>query len=58
MKTAVITGSTKGIGLGLAKEFLKRGCSVVLSGRNKQKLEQEVNALKETCGDDKVLGQI
>ena len=58
MKTAVITGSTKGIGLGLAKEFLKRGCSVVLSGRNKHKLEQEVNVLKEAFGNDNVLGQI
>ena len=31
MKTVVITGSSKGIGLGLATEFLKRECSVVLS---------------------------
>ena len=58
MKTAVITGSTKGIGLGLAKEFLKRGCSVVISGRNKHKLEQEVKILEEEFGKDNVLGQI
>ena len=58
MKIAVITGSTKGIGLGLAKEFLKRGCSVVISGRNKHKLEQEVKILEEEFGKDKVLGQI
>ena len=35
MKTVVITGSTRGIGHGLAVEFLKRGCAVVISGRNK-----------------------
>lgn len=58
MKTVVITGSTKGIGLGLAKEFLKRGCSIVISGRNQQRLEQEVHRLQEEYGDDKVLGQI
>jgi len=32
MKNVVITGSTKGIGLGLAKEFLKRNCAVVICG--------------------------
>lgn len=33
-KTVVVTGSTRGIGLGLAKEFLKRGCNVVICGRS------------------------
>jgi len=32
-KVVVVTGSTKGIGKGLAREFLKRGHSVVISGR-------------------------
>ena len=32
MKTVVITGSTRGIGLGMAKEFLNRGHQVVISG--------------------------
>lgn len=31
---AVITGSTRGIGLGLARELYKRGCSVVVTGRS------------------------
>ncbi len=34
MKTVVITGSTRGIGLEMAKEFLRCGCRVVLSGRH------------------------
>ena len=38
-KTIVITGSTKGIGLGLADEFLKRGHNVVVSGRNLSDLQ-------------------
>ncbi|MEA4869205.1 3-phenylpropionate-dihydrodiol/cinnamic acid-dihydrodiol dehydrogenase [bioreactor metagenome] len=33
MKSIVITGSTRGIGLAMAKEFLRAGCRVTLSGR-------------------------
>lgn len=33
MKNVVITGSTRGIGLAMAKEFLAAGCRVTLSGR-------------------------
>ena len=57
MKTVIITGSTKGIGLGLAKEFLKRDCSVVISSRSRDKLKQVVQNLKETFGSDRVMGQ-
>jgi NAD(P)-dependent dehydrogenase (short-subunit alcohol dehydrogenase family) len=34
MKNVVITGSTKGLGLCMAREFLRLGCNVTLSGRN------------------------
>ncbi len=33
MKNVVITGSTRGIGLAMAAEFLRAGCRVTLSGR-------------------------
>ena len=33
MKNVVITGSTRGIGLSMAMEFLHAGCNVTLSGR-------------------------
>ncbi len=33
MKNVVITGSTRGIGLAMAEEFLKSGCNVTVSGR-------------------------
>jgi NAD(P)-dependent dehydrogenase (short-subunit alcohol dehydrogenase family) len=33
MKNVVITGSTRGVGLCMAREFLQAGCSVTLSGR-------------------------
>jgi NADP-dependent 3-hydroxy acid dehydrogenase YdfG len=32
MKNVVITGSTRGLGLAMAKEFLKAGCNVTISG--------------------------
>ncbi|HHW00115.1 MAG TPA: SDR family oxidoreductase [Clostridiaceae bacterium] len=33
MKNVVITGSTRGIGFSMAKEFLRAGCNVTISGR-------------------------
>lgn len=33
MRNVVITGSTRGIGFSMAREFLKAGCHVTLSGR-------------------------
>ena len=34
MKNVVITGSTRGIGFAMAREFLKAGCQVTFSGRS------------------------
>jgi NAD(P)-dependent dehydrogenase (short-subunit alcohol dehydrogenase family)/predicted MFS family arabinose efflux permease len=45
MKTVIITGSTRGIGLGLANEFLKRGCKVVVSGRTQEACDKAVAEL-------------
>jgi short-subunit dehydrogenase len=47
MKNVVITGSTRGIGSAMAKEFLKAGCNVTLSGRGETvplSLKNELNA--------------
>ena len=46
MKTVVITGSARGIGRGLAENFLKRECRVVVSGRSPEAVEQVVQALE------------
>ncbi|MBT3320090.1 MAG: SDR family oxidoreductase [Clostridia bacterium] len=40
MKNIVITGSTRGIGLEMARVFLQSGCNVVLSGRGETMSEQ------------------
>lgn len=45
MKTVVITGSTRGIGRGLAEAFLARGCTVVVSGRTAAAVDKTVAAL-------------
>ncbi len=39
-KTVVITGSTKGIGKGYAREFLRRGVNVVVSGRTQNAVDE------------------
>ena len=39
VKSIVITGGTRGLGYGLAKDFLNRDCAVTICGRNAQTLE-------------------
>ena len=56
MKTIVITGSTRGIGLGLAREFLKRGCNLMLSGRDKATLDRVQEDLGREFGAGRVFG--
>jgi short-subunit dehydrogenase len=57
MTNIVITGSTKGIGLGLATEFAKRGNNVMIAGRTQQAID---NATKQISlpmsANNKVIG--
>jgi NAD(P)-dependent dehydrogenase (short-subunit alcohol dehydrogenase family) len=57
MKTIVITGSTRGIGFGLAEQFLQRGCRVVVSGRSQEAVDRAVARLAGKYGNDRVAGQ-
>ena len=54
-KRVVITGSTKGIGRGLAEEFIKNGCCVVVSSRKPDAVEETVAAL-ELYGSERAAG--
>ena len=45
MKSIVITGSTSGIGLGLADAFLARGCAVTISGHSQTNLDKAYEIL-------------
>ncbi|GLP96404.1 SDR family NAD(P)-dependent oxidoreductase [Paraferrimonas sedimenticola] len=57
MTCVVITGSTRGIGRGLAKEFLELGAKVVVSGRSQPAVDEVVALLAQTYGEDKVTGK-
>jgi NAD(P)-dependent dehydrogenase (short-subunit alcohol dehydrogenase family) len=56
MKTVLITGSTRGIGLGLADAFLARGCSVLISGRRKEDVDQVALSLSQKYPQKNILG--
>ena len=53
----VITGSTKGIGLGMAREFLKRGHNVVVSSRGQAAVDAAIAELSREYPSDKIAGQ-
>jgi len=42
----VITGSTRGLGLRMAREFLARGCAVMVSGRTREAVAEAVARLR------------
>jgi len=52
----VITGSTQGIGLGLAHEFLKRGHNVVISSRREAVVKTVVAALQSEYSERRIMG--
>ncbi len=50
-KVAVIAGGTKGIGLGIALEFVREGAKVVVGGTNPKNGEEAVREIKTAGGD-------
>jgi NAD(P)-dependent dehydrogenase (short-subunit alcohol dehydrogenase family) len=57
VKSVVITGSTRGIGYGLADSFLALGCTVVVSGRTDEAVGKAVGELSAKYEADRVFGQ-
>jgi 3-oxoacyl-[acyl-carrier protein] reductase len=47
-KRALVTGSTSGIGEGIAKVLTHEGASVVIHGRNKQQADSIVDEINNT----------
>jgi len=50
-ETAIVTGSTSGIGKKIAELFLKEGCKVAICSRNETNVNQTVAEFKEYFGD-------
>lgn len=54
-RRALVTGSSQGIGLALAKGMARAGARIVLNGRDGTKLEAAAKALRETGADVETL---
>lgn len=54
----VITGSTQGIGLGLAREFMSRGHDVMISSRRSQVVDEVVSNLREEWPERNIGGWV
>ncbi|XP_051121323.1 chlorophyll(ide) b reductase NOL, chloroplastic [Andrographis paniculata] len=52
----LITGSTKGIGYALAKEFLKAGDNVIICSRSEERVNSALENLKKESGKQHVWG--
>lgn len=55
-KTAFISGSTAGIGLGIAKRLLQENARVIINGRTREGVDKAVDALKKEVSGAKVSG--
>src|SRR5260370_30661669 len=47
-KVALVTGSSRGIGLATAKAFAAEGCQIMLSARSTEQLRETETALRAT----------
>lgn len=56
MKNIVITGSTRGIGFGLARAFLSLGCSVTVNGQGPETVAKAIADLRSEYGAKNVSG--
>jgi NAD(P)-dependent dehydrogenase (short-subunit alcohol dehydrogenase family) len=56
VSTIVITGSTRGIGYGLAHAFLTRGCQVTISSRTQRAVSEALDRLAASFGVELLFG--
>jgi NAD(P)-dependent dehydrogenase (short-subunit alcohol dehydrogenase family) len=55
-RTALVTGSTAGIGYASAQALAHAGASVVVNGRNKERVTEAVERIRAATGSDTVTG--
>lgn len=55
-KTAFITASSSGIGKAIVEGFLREGASVIVNGRNENRLESVLLKLRSRYGEKRVVG--
>jgi len=55
-KTALVTGSTAGIGFGIARRLLQEGASVVINGRTEARINSALDQLRQAIPDCTVQG--
>ena len=55
-KTALITGSTAGIGYGIARQLLKEGAHVIINGRTEKRINSAINQLQNSIPKCNVSG--
>lgn len=55
-KTALISGSTAGIGLAIATKLAAEGAAVTINGRTAQRVDQAVESIKKKTGNPDITG--
>jgi NAD(P)-dependent dehydrogenase (short-subunit alcohol dehydrogenase family) len=56
MKNVVITGSSRGLGFGLAEAFLSRNCTVCVSGRSEESTQNALEKLRRKYHPERLAG--
>ena len=59
IKVAIVTGSSRGIGKAIAREFAKNGYSIVLNARDESELKQSLSEItNEITGTDSKISYV
>ena len=57
-RTALVTGSTAGIGFGIARAIAREGASVAITGRTQKRVDHAIGDLRKEVRDAKLTGMV